>query len=38
MSWLLRKMLQKAAQINPTDVFTQTNADDIISILKELLL
>lgn len=37
MGYLLKKLLFKAAQVNPTDVFTQVNAGDLISILKGLL-
>ncbi len=36
MRWLI-KALTKAKQIDPTDVFTQLNTDDLIQLLKEFL-
>ena len=39
--WIIKKMIVKLAEkgvkINPVDVFDQTNADDIIQIVKELI-
>lgn len=42
MGFLLKKLIQKAAakgaKIDPADVFNQQTADDVIHLLKELLL
>lgn len=36
MSWLVR-LLQKAARLDPADVFNQQTGDDILNLLKELI-
>lgn len=37
MSWLVR-ILSKASKVNMTDVFNQQTGDDVLQLLKELLL
>lgn len=41
MNWALRilqRLGEKALKVDPADVFTQQNADDIVSIIRELIL
>ncbi|WP_438447397.1 hypothetical protein [Gorillibacterium sp. sgz5001074] len=40
--WLIKRLLQKLAEkgirLDPADIMTQTTADDLIHLLKELIL